>query len=162
VSEARGATIVGLMIGELRYQPVLNQITTQIVKCSVELWRVAPGGLLVCESKPMSELAARLGAPSEQLYTAIAGNSRHTTRGVAEWLHDAPKTVRDRPLRIVTHRLHVARARRVFAKIGLEGDFVGLDVPFDSLDRDWKLRTPELFRRYNALADVYCAFRGWV
>ncbi len=162
MSDSNGSAFIALMIGELPYQPTLNQISTKIVEHTVDLWRQAPGSLLVCESTPMSELAARLGVPSEQLHTALTTKSGHTTRGVAEWLRHAPETIRGRPLRVVTHRFHAQRARSVFAKIGLHGDFVGVDVRFDPHDHDWKLRTPLRFRLYNALAHVYCVVRGWV
>jgi DUF218 domain len=158
----RGVLILALMIGELKHQPTVNGVTTEIVHHAVRLWREAPDALLACESEPMAELAAHLGIPRARLRTAIVGVRRHTTRLVAEWLRDADETTRKRQVLIVTHRLHAERARRVFAKVGIHTETVGLDIPFRWPDRDWKLRSSVVFSVYNVLAHAYCACRGWV
>ena len=154
--------IVALMIGELRWQPTLNRISSEVVERAVEVWRADPSTLLICESELMRQHALRQGVPADRVRTALPQPSGHTTRLVAEWLsgnrHDLPGD----PWTIVTHSLHAKRAVRILGRCGLRVDAVGVDAPFAMSDRDWKLRSEPIFRAYNAVAWVYCWLRGWV
>jgi hypothetical protein len=152
--------IVALMIGELPYMSGLNRISTRIVERSVEVWRQRPGGILVCESQPMSHVARGLGVPDAALITALPQASGHTTRLVADWLAGSGHRCSD--VLLVTHALHAPRAVRVFAKLGIAATAEGLDLAFDRHDPDWKLRSRNVFQVYNFAAHIYCVCRGWV
>jgi uncharacterized SAM-binding protein YcdF (DUF218 family) len=154
--------IIALMIGELQYQRTLNPISTRIIERAVELWRTTPQDLLACESQLMTDLAVRLGVPAARVRTACPESRGQTTRAVAEWARRTPDVLDAQRLRVVTHRLHVGRTRRIFRKLGLDGEFEGLAIPFDWADRDWKLRSGLVFRAYNLAAYAYCASRRWV
>lgn len=153
--------IVALLIGELHYMTRLNAITTRIVERAVALWRERPAALLVCEAEPMAAVARGLGVPAEVIRVAIPEPGGHTTRSAAERIRamlDSGIT----SVVLVTHRLHGARARRIFRAVGLEANLDGLDVPFDAADPDWKLRSRTIFRLYDAGAWAYCFARGWL
>jgi len=154
--------IVALMIGELKYQPVLNQITTGIVRTAVELWRSFPSATLVCEAAPMAELAARLGVSPTRLETAIRADRGHTTRKVAKWLQARGGIPSEERFWVITHLLHAERAARVFARCGLRAAFIPLEVPFSAGDPDWKLKSDRMFRMYNHAATLLCQLLRWV
>lgn len=151
--------IVALMIGELDYMTALNPISTAIVNEAVRLWRETPGATLICESAPMTAEARRLGVAEKDVVTALPQPSGHITRLVALWLAASPYA--DRPIWLVTHALHAGRAIRIFRKARIEATAVGLDLPFDRHDPDWKLRSAAVFRAYNLAAYVYGICRGW-
>jgi hypothetical protein len=153
--------IAALLIGELPYMTTLNAITTRITEHAVELWRQRPDTLLICECDPMAAVARRLGVPGHALRVAIPEPAGHTTWWAASRIAAMPDAA-NRALVLVTHRLHGRRAARMFRRQGFRTTLVGLDLPFDAQDPDWKLRSEGLFRVYNAMAWVYCAARGWV
>jgi hypothetical protein len=161
LADTKPAVIVALMIGELIHQPVLNSISTSIVHAGVDLWRGYPDSILICESSPMTRVAVELGVPSQKLLTAIPDSGGHTTRRVAEWLRLTDVGTRG-PRWVVTHRLHSRRASKIFARCGLSGRFIGLDLPFSRLDRDWKLRSTLHFLIYDVGAELYCRWKGWL
>lgn len=153
--------IIALMIGELRYMPTLNRISTAIVGEAAALWRQCPSALLVCESEPMRQHALRLGVPADRLRTLPQPHG-HKTRLVAEWLSAHRREFPDGPWTMCTHTLHAARAQRMLAKLGLDVVRHDIHVPFDESDADWKLRSERWFRFHNVAADVYCRFRAWL
>lgn len=152
--------IVALMIGELEYMSGLNRISTAIVEHAVAVWRATPGSVLICESAPMTAAAIALGVAEHDVVTALPQPTGHITRLVALWLADSPYTAR--PARLVTHSMHARRAVRIFEKVGIAATAIGLDLPFDPRDGDWKLRSAGVFRVYNVIADLYGRCRGWV
>ena len=152
--------VVALMIGELDYMTALNPISTAIVEEAVRMWRQTPGAALICESAPMTDAARRLGVGERDVVTALPQPTGHITRLVALWFARSPYA--DRPVRLVTHAMHAGRAIRIFRKAGIHGSVVGLDLPFDHRDPDWKLRSAGIFRAYNAAAYVYGFLRGWI
>jgi hypothetical protein len=153
--------IVALLIGELPYMTTLNAITTRIAEHAVELWRQQPGTLLICECEPMAAVARRMGVPDVSLRVAIPEPDGHTTWWAASRIAAMPDAA-GRALVLVTHQLHGARAARMFRKTGFRTTLVGLALPFNAQDPDWKLRSEGIFRVYNAIAWVYCFARGWV
>lgn len=153
-----GRGVVALMIGELKYQPVLNSITTAIVSAAVDRWQAgARGGVLVCESPPMSTLARELGVPAECVWTADPRPAGHTTRAVAKAIESVP-ALRLQRWHVITHCLHAKRASAIFANVGLVCEFEGLDLPFNRSDPDWKLTSSLMFRLYNVAASVHGFF----
>ena len=153
--------VVALLIGELHYMNGLNRMSTAIVEHAVERWRAQPGGLLICEAAPMVTVARALGVPEERIRIAIPEPAGHTTRWAAERVR-AMADVAGRPLLLVTHRLHGARAQRMFQAMGLDAALDAIDLPFDAADADWKLRSESVFRLYNAVAWAYVFVRRWV
>lgn len=153
--------IVALLIGELPYMTTLNAITTRIAEHAVALWQRQPDTLLICECEPMAAVARAHGVPERSLRVAIPEADGHTTRWAASRIAAMPGAAQ-RQLMLVTHRLHGPRAARMFRKLGFRTTLVGLDLPFNAQDPDWKLRSQTVFRVYNAMAWVYCAARGWV
>lgn len=154
--------IVALMIGELKYQPEINSITSQIVRTAVEVWWSFLSATLVCEAEPMAQLASRLGVPASRLVIPIPGSRGHTTRKVAEWLQARAALPKRSSLWLVTHTLHSDRARRILERGGVQATCLGLDLPFSRRDSDWKLRSDMRFRLYNMAAALYCRCRGWL
>ena len=154
--------IVAMMIGELRYQPELNSITTQIVGTAVKVWQSFRSATLVCEAAPMASLASRLGVPTTHLAIAIPGSGGHTTRKVAEWLRARLALPSCGSLWVITHVLHADRARRILERCRIQAACFGLDIPFPPRDLDWKLRSALRFRLYNLGAEVYCQSKGWL
>jgi hypothetical protein len=152
---------VALLIGELHYMTRLNAVTSHIVEHAVACWRARPSAVLVCEAAPMAALARSLGVPAASMRVAIPEAGGHTTRWAAERIRAMP-VLGDRTVLLVTHRLHGPRAARMFRAVGLQVQLEGLDLPFDRRDPDWKLRSPAIFRFYNAGAWVYCFARGWL
>jgi hypothetical protein len=152
--------VIALMIGELAYMRTLNRISADIVARAVAVLRETPGSVLICESAPMTAEAIRLGVAESDVVTALPQRVGHVTRLVALWLARSPYA--RGPVRLVTHALHARRAIRVFAKVGINASAVGLDLPFNREDPDWKLRSAGIFRAYNIAAYVYCVCRGWV
>ena len=160
--EIEEGVVVALMIGELRWQPRLNRISSEVVERAVEVWRLAPSKLLICESEPMRQHALQQGVAADRVRTALPQPSGHTTRLLAEWLGRNRRELPAQPWTIVTHSLHARRAVRIFGRCGLSVMAVGIDSAFEMSDRDWKLRSKSVFRAYNAVAWVYCWLRGWV
>src|SRR5476651_695743 len=107
--------VLALMIGELRYMPALNWISTAIVGRAVEMHRATPGSVLICESAPMAAEAIRRGVNPSGVVTALPQPAGHTTRLVALWLAGSPYA--GRPVRLVTHTLHASRSVKIFAKL---------------------------------------------
>ena len=155
-----GPAVIALMIGEVDYMSTLNRISAGIVERAVAVWRETPGGVLICESAPMAAEAMRLGVAESDVVTALPQPLGHTTRLVALWLARSPCA--RGPVRLVTHAIHARRAIRIFAKVGIVASAVGMDLPFDREDPDWKLRSAGIFRVYNMAAHVYCVCRRWV
>jgi uncharacterized SAM-binding protein YcdF (DUF218 family) len=108
----------------------------------------------------MTDRALSRGLDHGRLVTALPQPRGHTTRLLAEWLARSPYAGED--VMIVTHALHAARSRRIFARLGIRAIPVSLDLRFDPADPDWKLRSARIFRFYNGLAWVYCFARRWV
>lgn len=152
--------VIALMIGELDYMVSLNPISTAIVERAVTLWRATSGSVLICESAPMTDVARRMGVAASDVVTALPQPLGHTTRLVALWL--ACSLYAQARVQLVTHAMHARRAVKIFAKVGIEASAIGLDLPFDSADPDWKLRSAGIFRAYNVAAHLYCVCRGWV
>jgi len=154
------AAIVALMIGELDYMSALNAVSCSIVERAVAIWRATPGSVLICESGPMAAEARRLGVAASDVVTALPQPLGHTTRLVALWLagngYDGGRVI------LVTHAMHASRAVRILARVGVKASAIGMDLPFDRNDPDWKLRSAGMFRLYNAAAYLYCLVRGWV
>ena len=157
-TSVRGA-VLALMIGELNYMSPLNRISTIIVDRAVAIWRRTPGEVLICESAPMAAQAIKLGVAESAVVTALPQRTGHTTRLVAQWFAASPFCGGD--LRLITHAIHAGRAGRTFARLGIAATVIGLDIPFDREDPDWKLRSAPLFRAYNAVALLYGVCRGW-
>ncbi len=155
------ACVVALMIGELPNMTQLNEISTRIVERAVEWWSAGLSDLLVCESQPMTELALARGVPAVVVRTAIPEPKGHTTRWAAERVRAIPEAALG-PVVLITHRLHGARAARIFRRLGVPATVDPVDVPFNSAERDWKLRSVLAFRAYNAVAYAYCFARGWL
>lgn len=154
--------IVALMIGELKYQPKLNAITSAIVETAVKAWRSFPSATLVCEAEPMARLASAFGVFGTQLHTAVPAARGHTTRKLAEWLRARPVLPGRSALWVITHSLHADRARRIMERCGVHATCLELNTPFLPADADWKLRSALHFRLYNIAAEVYCRCRGWL
>lgn len=160
--EVKHGVVVALMIGELRWQPRLNRISSEVVERAAEVWRSDPSALLVCESELMRQHALQQGVPADCVRTALPQPSGHTTRLLAEWLGRNRRELPAQPWTIVTHSLHARRAVRIFGRCGLSVTAVGVDSAFEMSDRDWKLRSTAIFRAYNTVAWAYCWLRGWV
>ena len=160
--EAGHSVVVALMIGELRWQPRLNRISSDVVERAAEVWRSDPSALLICESELMRQHALQQGVPAECVRTALPQPSGHTTRLLAEWLNRNRRDLPAEPWTIVTHSLHAGRAVRILGRCGLRVNAVGVDSAFEMSDLDWKLRSEPIFRTYNTVAWVYCWLRGWV
>lgn len=151
--------IVALMIGELPYMNgELNTVTKDIVTKAIEL--AGSSWTLICESQLMSEYALSIGFPKTQLITALPQNNGHTTvklaRAVKEIIteHDI--------VEIVTHSIHLNRAKAVFNKVGIKVFGECTHTSFNADNPDWKLRSKTIFKVYNSLAWVYCFARRWV
>lgn len=155
------ASIVALLMGELHYMTRLNPITTRIVEHAVARWRQRPRAVLVCEAEPMAAVARQLGVPADAIRVAIPEAGGHTTRWAAERIRGM-SDLGTMPVLLVTHRLHGARARRMFRAVGLDAALDAVDVPFAPDDPDWKLRSTAMFRAYNTAAWAYCFARGWL
>jgi len=155
------ASIVALLVGELRYMTHLNTITTRIVEHAVALWRRRPRALLICEAEPMAAVARQLGVPAASIRVAVPEAGGHTTRWAAERIC-AMSDLGTESVLLVTHRLHGARARRIFRAAGLDAALDAVEVPFQANDPDWKLRSSAIFRVYNTGAWAYCFARGWL
>ncbi len=152
---------MALLIGELSHMTGLNRITTSIVERAVSCWQKRQGVILICEAEPMAALARTLGVPAGSVRVAIPEAGGHTTRWAAERIR-AMSDLGSRRLRLVTHRWHGPRAARMFGALGMDAELIGLDIPFDRGDPDWKLRSESIFRAYNAGAWAYCFARGWL
>jgi hypothetical protein len=153
--------IIALMIGELKYQPTLNTISTAITKAAVDLWQRHPGTLLICESEPMRQAALKLDVPQSSVRVALEQANGHTTRRLAEWLRASKPTLPAGNWWAITHSIHANRASRILARCHVTAKIFHVDSAFDRADLDWKLRSAGRFKAYNHLAGIYCSLRRW-
>lgn len=150
------------MIGELKYQRVVNPISAAIVQRAAEIWRSHPRALVICESEPMRQLAEEYGVPVSHLLTALPEHSGHTTIKVVRWIKRHRHALPSGAIWMLTHSMHIRRATRMFAKHGISVVPTPVHAPFSLADSDWKLRSEKAFAVYNSLATVYCRLRGWL